>query len=147
MEYAYARIQRLMVTGNFALLAGIDPDEVDGWYLGVYIDALEWVKSRIPRHGQFADGGIVGSKPYVSSAQYIKKMGRTAKAAITKPMPRPVKSLPVQWALLAFPRAQPRQARAQSAHRDGYARDKMAPEKQQALLETAEMNLNRIEEL
>jgi deoxyribodipyrimidine photolyase-related protein len=76
LEYAYAHhIQRLMVTGNFTLLAGIQPDEVDAWYLGIYIDAIEWVEITNTRGmSQFADGGIVGSKPYVSSANYIDKM-------------------------------------------------------------------------
>lgn len=76
LDYAYAHhIQRLMVTGNFALLAGVSPDEVDAWYLGIYIDALEWVEITNTRGmSQFADGGIVGSKPYVSSAAYIDKM-------------------------------------------------------------------------
>jgi deoxyribodipyrimidine photolyase-related protein len=76
LEQAYAHhIQRLMVTGNFALLAGIHPDEVDQWYLGIYIDAFEWVEITNTRGmSQFADGGIVGSKPYVSSASYIDKM-------------------------------------------------------------------------
>ncbi len=76
LEYAYAHhIQRLMVTGNFALLAGIHPDQVDAWYLGIYIDAIEWVEITNTRGmSQYADGGIVGSKPYVSSANYIKKM-------------------------------------------------------------------------
>jgi deoxyribodipyrimidine photolyase-related protein len=76
LEHAYAHhIQRLMVTGNFMLLAGIHPDEADRWYLGIYIDAIEWVEITNTRGmSQFADGGIVGSKPYCSSAAYINKM-------------------------------------------------------------------------
>ncbi len=77
LQLAYAHhIQRLMVIGNFSLLAGIHPDVVDNWYLGVYIDAIEWVEITNTRGmSQYADGGIVGSKPYVSSANYIHKMG------------------------------------------------------------------------
>jgi deoxyribodipyrimidine photolyase-related protein len=76
LDYAYAHhIQRLMITGNFALLAGVHPDEVDAWYLGIYIDAIQWVEITNTRGmSQFADGGIVGTKPYVSSATYIDKM-------------------------------------------------------------------------
>lgn len=76
LEYAYAHhIQRLMVTGNFALLIGADPDQVDFWYLGIYIDAIEWVEMPNTRGmSQFADGGIVGSKAYASSGNYIQKM-------------------------------------------------------------------------
>ena len=77
LDEAYAHhIQRLMVTGNYALLAQIHPDEVDAWYLGVYIDAIEWVEITNTRGmSQFADGGIVATKPYVSSANYMNKMG------------------------------------------------------------------------
>ena len=76
MEHAYAHhIQRLMVIGNFALLAGLHPDELDLWYLSVYIDAIEWVEMPNTRGmSQFADGGLIASKPYVSSAAYISKM-------------------------------------------------------------------------
>ncbi|CAA9202463.1 cryptochrome/photolyase family protein [Flavobacterium collinsii] len=64
-----------MITGNFALLVGIDPDAVDAWYLGIYIDAFDWVEITNTRGmSQFADGGIVGTKPYTSSAAYIDKM-------------------------------------------------------------------------
>ncbi|MGC6479889.1 MAG: cryptochrome/photolyase family protein [Flavobacteriaceae bacterium] len=76
LDHAYAHhIQRLMITGNFALLAQIDPDEVDRWYLGVYSDAIEWVQLPNTRGmSQWADGGIVATKPYVSAASYISKM-------------------------------------------------------------------------
>ena len=76
LEHAYAHhIQRLMVTGNFALLAGVYPHEVDAWYLGVYIDAIQWVELPNTRAmSQFADGGRVATKPYISSAKYIRTM-------------------------------------------------------------------------
>ena len=76
LNYSYAHhIQRLMITGNFALLTETNPDELDEWYLGIYIDAIEWVEITNTRGmSQFADGGIVGTKPYVSSANYINKM-------------------------------------------------------------------------
>jgi deoxyribodipyrimidine photolyase-related protein len=76
LNYGYAHhIQRLMITGNFALLAGVHPDAIDAWYLGIYMDAFEWVEITNTRGmSQFADGGIVGTKPYVSSASYIDKM-------------------------------------------------------------------------
>jgi len=68
-------IQRLMVIGNFALLAGLAPKEVHAWYLGVYIDAFEWVE--LPNTlgmSQFVDHGMLATKPYVSSAAYIHRM-------------------------------------------------------------------------
>ena len=65
-----------MITGNFALLAGVYPDEVDAWYLGIYMDAVQWVELINTRGmSQFADGGIVATKPYIASANYIRKMG------------------------------------------------------------------------
>jgi deoxyribodipyrimidine photolyase-related protein len=73
-SYAH-HIQRLMITGNYALLTQTNPDEVDDWYLGIYIDAVEWVQLPNTRGmSQFADGGIIATKPYVSSGSYINKM-------------------------------------------------------------------------
>ncbi|KPP85273.1 MAG: deoxyribodipyrimidine photolyase-related protein [Rhodobacteraceae bacterium HLUCCO07] len=75
-DEAYAHhIQRLMVTGNFALLAGADPGAVHEWYLAVYADAFEWVEApNTLGMSQFADGGVVGSKPYAASGNYINRM-------------------------------------------------------------------------
>ena len=76
IEHAYAHhIQRLMVTGTFALLTGIDPYEVHEWYLAVYFDAFEWVE--LPNTlgmSQFGDGGLLASKPYAASGAYVNRM-------------------------------------------------------------------------
>ena len=81
LDNAYAHhIQRLMITGNYALLTQCHPDEVDAWYLGIYIDAIEWVEITNTRGmSQFADGGIVATKPYISSGSYINKMSNYCK--------------------------------------------------------------------
>ncbi len=75
-EEAYAHhIQRLMVTGNFAMMAGIHPHEVHEWYLAVYADAFEWVEMpNVIGMSQFGDDGLLASKPYASSGAYIDRM-------------------------------------------------------------------------
>jgi deoxyribodipyrimidine photolyase-related protein len=90
LKHGYAHhIQRLMITGNLALLLGVHPDEVDNWYLGIYIDAFEWVEMPNTRGmSQYADGGIVGSKPYVSSARYIQSMSDYCKTCKYDPKER-----------------------------------------------------------
>ncbi|VVQ33509.1 cryptochrome/photolyase family protein [Pseudomonas fluorescens] len=76
LKHAYAHhIQRLMVTGNFALLAGIAPSQICEWYLAIYMDAFDWVE--LPNTlgmVMHADGGYLGSKPYCASGQYINRM-------------------------------------------------------------------------
>lgn len=85
LGYAH-HIQRLMLTGNFALLAGISPDDVDAWYLGIYVDAFEWVEMPNTRGmSQYADGGLLGSKPYAGSASYINKMSDYCKGCAYQP--------------------------------------------------------------
>ena len=76
LQYGYAHhIQRLMVTGLFCLLLGVEPRAVHEWYLAVYVDAVEWVE--LPNTlgmSQYADGGYLGSKPYAASGAYINRM-------------------------------------------------------------------------
>ena len=81
LEHGYAHhIQRLMVTSLYALLLGVKPQAVHAWYLSVYVDAVEWVE--LPNTlgmGQFGDGGLMASKPYVASGKYIQRMGNHCK--------------------------------------------------------------------
>jgi deoxyribodipyrimidine photolyase-related protein len=76
LEHGYANhIQRLMVTGLYALMLGVDPKQVHAWYLAVYVDAVEWVE--LPNTlgmSQYADGGVMGSKPYIATGKYIQRM-------------------------------------------------------------------------
>ncbi|MFT5974166.1 MAG: deoxyribodipyrimidine photolyase-related protein [Gammaproteobacteria bacterium] len=81
LKYGYAHhIQRLMVTGLFSLLYGVDPKQIHQWYLAIYVDAVEWVE--LPNTlgmSQYADNGIMASKPYIASGNYINKMSNYCK--------------------------------------------------------------------
>ena len=81
LAHGYAHhIQRLMVTGLYALLLGVRPQQVHGWYLAVYVDAVEWVE--LPNTlgmSQYGDGGLMASKPYVATGKYIQRMGGPCK--------------------------------------------------------------------
>jgi deoxyribodipyrimidine photolyase-related protein len=81
LRHGYAHhIQRLMVTGLYSLLLGVDPQAVHAWYLSVYVDAVEWVE--LPNTlgmSQFADGGVMASKPYAASGKYIQRMSNHCK--------------------------------------------------------------------
>ena len=87
LAHGYAHhIQRLMVTGLYALLLGVEPKAVHEWYLGVYVDAVEWVE--LPNTlgmSQFADGGLMASKPYIASGKYIDRMSNHCKGCRFNP--------------------------------------------------------------
>ena len=87
LQYGYAHhIQRLMVTGNFALLAEILPSEVCDWYLAIYVDAIEWVElPNTAGMALFANGGRFTSKPYIASGAYIKRMSNYCSSCKYKP--------------------------------------------------------------
>ncbi|WP_366185595.1 cryptochrome/photolyase family protein [Flavobacterium ovatum] len=151
LNYAYAHhIQRLMITGNFALLAGIHPDELDAWYLGIYIDAIEWVEITNTRGmSQFADGGIVGTKPYVSSASYIDKMSHYCGSCFyKKELKTGKKACPFNSLYWNF--YDRNEAKLSENPRIGMmysAWKKMKPEVKVALLEQADYYLKNINEL
>lgn len=155
LTYAYSHhIQRLMITGNFALLAGVHPDQVDAWYLGVYIDAIEWVEITNTRGmSQHADGGIVGTKPYVSTATYINKMSGYCKAChydkdkkvadgSGRP-PCPFNSL--YWDF--FDRHRAELERNQRINRMYQIWDRMAPDLRAATLEQAQWYKEHLDEI
>jgi deoxyribodipyrimidine photolyase-related protein len=149
-EEGYAHhIQRLMITGNFALLAGIDPHQVHEWYLSVYVDAFEWVEApNTIGMSQFADGGVIASKPYVSSDAYINRMSNYCKSCDYGPKRKdnpeicPFKSL--YWDFL-------------NRHRDKFAKnprmaqmyrtwDRMSDEKKAELAHSAQLALAKLEQ-
>ncbi len=90
LRHAYAHhIQRLMVIGNFALLAGLDPKAVQEWFLAVYADAFEWVElPNVSGMALFADGGVMASKPYAASGAYIDRMSDYCSACRYSPKER-----------------------------------------------------------
>jgi deoxyribodipyrimidine photolyase-related protein len=149
-DLAYAHhIQRLMVTGNFALLAGIDPADVHDWYLGIYIDAFEWVEApNTIGMSQFADGGVVGSKPYVSSGAYIDRMsdycGGCAYDVGAKTGPEACPFNLLYWHFLVRHRdrfdGNPRMAQMYRTW------DRMAEERRQTVLAEAEAFLARLDD-
>ncbi len=90
LTHGYANhIQRLMVTGLYALMLGVDPKQVHAWYLAMYVDAVEWVE--LPNTlgmSQYADGGVMGSKPYVATGKYIQRMSPHCKGCRYDPAQR-----------------------------------------------------------
>jgi deoxyribodipyrimidine photolyase-related protein len=151
LDYAYAHhIQRLMVIGNFTLLAGIHPDEVDEWYLGIYIDAIQWVEITNTRGmSQYADGGIIGSKPYVASANYIDKMSHYCSTCFYDKAKKvghkacPYNSL--YWDF--YDRNTDKLSKNPRIGMAYVTWNKMQPERKATILEQAEIYLNNIENL
>lgn len=151
LQTAYAHhIQRLMVTGNFMLLAGINPTEVNAWYLGIYADAIEWVQwPNTHAMSQFAEGGAMASKPYIASGAYIKKQGdhcHHCRYDVKQKLGDnacPFNSL--YWHFVNRHEAVLKQNPRMSLITAQWA--KQAPEAKQAIIAQAERNLIRVEQL
>ena len=131
-------IERLMVLGNFMLLCEIDPDEVYRWFMELFIDAYDWVMvPNVYGMSQFADGGLMSTKPYISSSNYILKMSNYSKG-----------DWQATWDGLFW--------RFMHTHRDFFLKnprlsmlvrtfDKMTPQKQNAHLQRAEAYLAQLD--
>jgi deoxyribodipyrimidine photolyase-related protein len=150
MREAYAHhIQRLMLTGNFALLAGVSPQALHEWYLLVYADAFEWVE--LPNTlgmSQFADGGLLASKPYVSSGAYINRMSDYCggcRYKVSEPHgPAACPFNPLFWAFLHRNRDRlSRNIRMANMYRNW---DQLSQERRQATLASAEAILASLDE-
>jgi deoxyribodipyrimidine photolyase-related protein len=149
-DYAYSHhIQRLMITGNFALLAGLDVKQVQAWYLAVYADAYEWVE--MPNTlgmALFGDGGVVASKPYAASGKYIQRMSNYCDKCVYDPQEMTgTKACPfnaLYWDFIA------RHAdKLRGNHRMAYVYStwgKFTEEKKTALREHAQLVLQRMEQ-
>ncbi len=147
LGYAH-HIQRLMITGNYALLAGVDPHDVHSWYLAVYLDAFEWVE--LPNTlgmSQFGDGGLLASKPYAASGAYVDRMsdycGNCAYDVRQKTGPKACPMNALYWDFLARNRDQlGRNVRLAMAYRNW---DRMAEDQQRALRASAAVHLTRLD--
>ncbi|WP_086616932.1 cryptochrome/photolyase family protein [Erythrobacter tepidarius] len=148
-EDAHAHhIQRLMVLGNFCLIAGIDPQAVADWYLAVYADAFEWVElPNVAGMVLYADGGRLATKPYAASGNYINKMsdycGRCRYKVSQKTGPNACPFNPLYWHFMARNRS-----RLEGNHRIGriYATwDRMGAARQREYLDSAEKFLDSLE--
>lgn len=87
LQHGFAHhIQRLMITGLYSLLLGVHPKQIHAWYLAIYVDAVEWVElPNVYGMSQFADGGLMASKPYVASGKYIQRMSNYCAGCRYKP--------------------------------------------------------------
>ena len=144
-EHAYSHhIQRLMITGNFALLAGVDPKAVHEWYLAVYADAYEWVEApNTLGMALHADGGLLASKPYAASGAYINRMSNFCGGCAYNPAVAtgegacPFNAL--YWDFMARHRERfSRNARMPYVYANW---DRMGPERQAALRDQAQAHL------
>lgn len=148
-DHAYAHhIQRLMVTGNFALLTGVTPAEVCDWYLSVYADAYEWVE--LPNTlgmSLYGDGGLLASKPYAASGKYIQRMSNYCKSCrYSVSQSTGEKACPFNALYWHFLMRQRDTLGGNHHLRMPYRNlDRMAPEKRKALWDQAEGFLHKLE--